>query len=91
MQNLEPILALAGTALSLLVACVTFIVKFIRSVRARLKEKGLTALLEAVPSFVGLAETIANYTGKEKKEFVLTKVNQYALENGITKQGASKA
>lgn len=83
MENLEVILSLAGTALSLLVACVTFIVKFVRSIHKRVKEQGTTALLEAVIPIVEIAEGFADYSGAEKKEYVLTKVNQYAIENRI--------
>ena len=30
-----------------------------------------------------IAESFANYSGEEKKEYVITKVNQFAIENGI--------
>lgn len=83
MENLEILLSLAGTALSLLVACVTFIVKLIKNVKQRIAEQGATALLDAVTPIVEIAESMTNYSGSEKKEYVLTKVNQYAIENGI--------
>jgi hypothetical protein len=31
-----------------------------------------------------IAESYYNYLGEEKKAYVLTKLNQYALDNGIT-------
>lgn len=83
MENLEVILSLAGTILSLLAASVTFFVKLIRSVRARVKEKGETALLEVVAPLVEMAEELETCSGAEKKEYVLTKVKEYAKENGI--------
>lgn len=83
MENMELILSLAGTSLSLLAACVTFLVKLIRSVKARVKEKGMTALLEAVAPLVEIAETLVNYSGAEKKAYVLTKVKEYSGENKI--------
>ena len=30
-----------------------------------------------------IAENFSNYSGEEKKQFVLTKVNQFAIENGL--------
>lgn len=36
-------------------------------------------LLEAMTT----VENFANYTGEEKKEYVMTKVNQYCIENKI--------
>lgn len=83
MANLEIILSLAGAALSLLVACVTFIFKLVKSTRLRIREESTTALMSAVAPIVEIAEEFKNYSGQEKKEYVLTKVNQYAIENGI--------
>lgn len=83
MENLEIILSLAGTAISLFIACITFIVKLIKNVKKRIAEQGATALLDAVTPIVEIAETLTNYSGAEKKEYVLTKVNQYAIENDI--------
>ena len=34
-------------------------------------------------SYIPLAEQFINYEGKDKKEWVLTKVNQFCLNNGI--------
>ena len=83
MANLEIVLSLAGTALSLLLACATFIFKLVKNIRLRIREEGATALLNTVAPIVQTAEAFANYSGAEKKEYVLTKVNQYAIENGI--------
>lgn len=83
MENLEWILSLAGTALSLFVVCITFIVKLVQSIKERSKDKERTELLDAVGPIMEIAETFVNYSGEEKKEYVLTKINQYAIENGI--------
>ena len=83
MENIQLILSLAGTALSLLVACVTFVIKLAGSIRRRVREEGATALMNAVAPIVEIAEGFGNYGGAEKKEYVLTKVNQYAIENSI--------
>lgn len=84
MENLELILSLAGTALSLFIACVIFIVKIIRGCITKKKLKNSYVLLDAVAPLMEIAETFTNYSGEEKKEYVITKVNQFALENGIT-------
>ena len=83
MENIQLILSLAGTALSLLVACVTFVIKLVGSIRRRVKEEGAAALMNAVAPIVEIAEGFTSYSGAEKKEYVLTKVNQYAIENSI--------
>ena len=83
MENLELILSLAGTALSLFIACVVFIVKLIRGYIMKKKLKNSYVLLDAVAPLMEIAETFTNYSGEEKKEYVMTKVNQFAIENVI--------
>ena len=38
---------------------------------------------DAVAPLMEIAEGFTNYSGEEKKQFVLTKVNQFAIENGL--------
>ena len=83
MQNFELILSLAGTAVSLFVACLTTVLKLVKNVRLRHRQEGVMTLLTAVAPIVEIAESFSNYTGAEKKEYVLTKINQFAIENGI--------
>ena len=83
MENLELIVSLAGTALSLFIACVLFIVKIIRGYITKKKLKNSYVLLEAVAPLMEIAEQFTNYSGEEKKEYVMTRVNQFALENRI--------
>ena len=84
MENIELILSLAGTAVSLFIACVLFIVKIVRGCITKKKLKNGYVLLDAVAPLMEIAETFTNYSGEEKKEYVMTKVNKFAIENGIT-------
>ena len=84
MENAELILSLAGTALSLFVAAVLFFVKLLRGSAAKKKLKNDYLLLDAVAPLMELAESFTSYSGEEKKEYVLTKLNQFAIENGIS-------
>jgi len=83
MENLELILSLTGTALSLFIACVLFIVKLIRGYITKKKLKNNYVLLDAVAPLMEIAESFTNFSGEEKKAYVLTKANQFAIENGI--------
>lgn len=83
MENLELILSLAGTAISLFIACVLFIVKIIRGYMTKKKLQNSYVLLDAVAPLMEIAETFTDYSGEEKKEYVITKINQFAIENGI--------
>ncbi len=83
MENLELILSLIGTTVSLLITCIIFIVKFVKSLRAKRLAEDDTAILEAILPLMEIAEKYKNYSGEEKKEYVLTKLNQFTIENGI--------
>lgn len=83
MENLELWLSIIGTALSLLITTLVFVFKFIKCYRAKKKMLNTSLLLEAVAPIVEIAEEYVNYSGEEKKQFVLTKVNQFALDNNI--------
>lgn len=83
MENFELIVSLASTAAGLLIVCVSFLVKLINSIKKRKSQQNEVTLLDAVAPIVEIAETFTNYSGEEKKEYVLTKVNQFAIENGI--------
>ena len=43
----------------------------------------LNQVQKEIMSYIPLAEQFINFTGKDKREWVLTKVNQFCLNNGI--------
>ncbi len=83
MEQLELILSLAGTALGLLVTAMTFIVKFCKSAKAKKIAEQTIEIANAVLPYIKEAEKFVSYSGEEKKEYVMTKANRYAIENGI--------
>lgn len=83
MESLEVILSLAGAALGLLVTAATFIVKFLKKSKAKKVADQVIEICNAILPYIEQAEKFIHYTGEEKKEYVMTKANQYALENGI--------
>lgn len=83
MESLEIILSLAGAALGLLVTSATFIVKFLKKSNAKKAAEQVIEICNAILPYIEQAEKFVHYTGEEKKEYVMTKANQYALEHGI--------
>lgn len=84
MENVEVVLSLAGTAFSLLITCLIFVVKLVKTVKDKKRMQNCNYLDEAVAPLMEIAESFSNYSGEEKKQFVLTKVNQFAIENGLS-------
>lgn len=83
MENLEWILSFAATALSLLVACISFFVKLRKSLREKAKVKNYDELMDSVAPIMEIAENYTMYKGADKKAYVMSKVEQYASENGL--------
>lgn len=83
MKELEIILSVSCAALGLLVTSITFIMKFLKSAKAKKICEHVVEVENAVIPYIKQAETFLNYSGAEKKEFVMTKANQHAIENGI--------
>ncbi len=83
MEKLEIILSLAGTAIGFLATAVTFILKFIKNEKARKAAEQTIQIGNAVLPYIKQAETFAHYSGAEKKEFVMTKANQFAIARKI--------
>ncbi len=83
MENFEVVLSLAGTALSLLITSIIFVVRLVKAVREKRNMQSSSFLYETIAPLMEIAENFSNYSGEEKKQFVLTKVNQFAIENGL--------
>ena len=83
MDNLEAIISVAGTAFGLLVTAVTFLIKFINNAKAKKAAENIIKIGNAVIPYIEQAEQFINYSGAEKKEYVVTKANQFAIAQGI--------
>jgi len=83
MNELEILISLAGTILGLVLTVVTFIVKWVRSARARRGLEQAVKIGNAVQAFIREAEKFTAFSGEQKKAFVMTKANQFAIDNRI--------
>lgn len=83
MEKLEWILSMAGTALGLLITAVTFLTKFLKSAKAKKAAEQVIKISGAILPYIEQAEQFTHYSGAEKKEYVITKANQFAIEKGI--------
>ena len=83
MEKLEYIFSLVGTVLSFLVALLTLVLKLMKV----LKDKSITEdrekLVEKLLELVVEAEGMFDYSGKEKKAYVMEKVSDFASREDI--------
>lgn len=83
MEKLELIISLISALLAAVVTAATFIAKFAKSVKAKKIAEQTIEICNAILPFVEQAETFSHYSGEEKKQFVMTKANRYALCRGL--------
>lgn len=83
MDNIELCSSVIGTILGLIIAIIICIVRLVKTIKSKNQLQDETDLLNAVAPIMEIAEKFTNYSGTEKKEYVLTRINQLAIENGI--------
>ena len=84
MENAEIIISLAGTVISLIIAVITFIAKFLKSEKAKTTAENIVQICDEILPLIKQAEQFVNFSGQEKKEYVMTLMRKYALDNGIS-------
>lgn len=82
-MDLEFIFSMIGTGLGILITILTFIIKMSKNTKVRKNAEKLLLITNKIASFVKEAEGFNNYTGLEKKNYVLTKMNQFSIDNKI--------
>ncbi len=83
MENIKEIITIASACLGLVATVTGFLIPLVKNVKAKNKLSSINKLTTVLQTLIIDAEQFANYTGEEKKEYVLTKANRYALNNNI--------
>lgn len=83
MEKLEYIFSLVGTVLSFLVALLTLVVKLMKVLKDKSVTEDREKLVEKLLELVVEAEGILDYSGKEKKAYVMEKISEFASETDI--------
>ena len=83
MKNLELFFSLLATILGLLITLITFIKKYVSNLKAKKIIEQSLKICNILLPLIEKAEEFSSYTGQEKKEYVMTNANQFALDNGI--------
>lgn len=83
LENLSTILSVAGTAIGLLITTVTFLMKFVKSSKAKKSAENIIKVGSAIEQFIVEAEKFTHYSGAEKKAYVMSLATSFAVKNGI--------
>ncbi len=84
MEHLELFFSLSGAVLSLLITSITFITKFLKSSKAKNIAENILEICNALLPLISQAEKLTNYTGEEKKKYVMTLIRQYAFDKKLS-------
>ena len=80
LQNWLPIVS---ALLGIVITAIGFIIPLCKSEKAKKVANSALKITEVLKDGIIEAEKFVNYTGAEKKEYVITKANQYAIKNNI--------
>ncbi len=83
MENIKELITIISAVLGLLATVTGFLIPLVKTVRAKNKLSAINKLTAQLQSFIMDAEQLVNYTGAEKKEYVLTKANRFAIDNDL--------
>lgn len=83
MENIEEIATAVSTCIGILATISGLVIPLVKNVKAKNKLTALNKFASVLQNLISDAECFSNFTGEEKKEYVLTKANRYAIENKI--------
>lgn len=83
MDNLKEIITIVTACLGFIATATGFLIPLVKNVKAKNKLTALNKLSTTLQSYMVDAESHSNFTGEEKKDYVLTKTNRYAIDNDI--------
>lgn len=82
-EKIKIIVSLVSALVPLISIITGLIIKFAKTEQAKKLAKQLNFWTTEIGKYVVEAEKFLNYKGLEKKEYVLTKVNQACLDNKV--------
>lgn len=83
MYDLEMYISLAATVIGLIASTTTFLIKFIKSTKARNVAEQVLKMTQLILPFIEEAEKFAHFSGEEKKQYVMTRSMQLAVKNNM--------
>lgn len=83
MEEIQQIIIIAANCLGLVGTITGFLIPLVKNVKAKNKLIAINKLTATLQTLVVEAEEFTDFTGTEKKEYVMTKANRYAIENNI--------
>lgn len=83
MNLLGIIITFVTTILGLLVTLVTYILKFVNDKKVKEKALGFISISNKLLELITEVEKYNSLSGLEKKNYVMQKINEYALNNNL--------
>lgn len=81
MDDIKEIATVVSTCIGIIATISGLVIPLVKNVKAKHKLTALNKFASVLQNLISDAECFTNFTGAEKKEYVLTKANRYAIEN----------
>lgn len=83
LENIQLLLPFMAPILGMLGAIILFLKKSVKNKKLKNVLEKAEEFTERIIPYIKEAEKLIHYTGEEKKNYVMTRLNQYAIENNI--------
>jgi ABC-type transporter Mla subunit MlaD len=77
------VIKITAVAIPFVITATTYIAANSKNKRLKKAAENVNKIAKAAQTYVTDAEQFINFSGTEKKTWVLTKINQYAIQSGI--------
>lgn len=82
-NQVKEYLTLIITIIGLLTSTITFLLKYIKNTKIKKRLESLNQITNAIIPYIEEAEKYINYSGKEKKAYVITRIKEEMINSKI--------
>lgn len=83
MDNVKEIITIVSAVVGILITITSFLIPLVKNSKAKKQLTAVNQIAGVLQNLVIEAEKFVNYSGEEKKQYVMTLANRYALENNL--------
>ncbi len=83
MNSIKEIITIVSACLGLIATAIGFLIPLVKNIKTKNRLSAIKKLTTTLQLLIIEAEAFVNFTGTEKKEYVLTKANRFAIDNKI--------
>lgn len=83
MDRLQQIITIISTVMGVIVTATGFLIPLVKNQKTKRALAAINKIVATIQPLVIDAEKFSQYSGEEKKQYVLTRVNDFCIKNNI--------